>query len=182
METTQFGTNFVTEYNLSSIVNKLLPSSKNGFIITDVEAYPDTSAPFEFNIGGYYVSTTIDDILEALNNASEVVGGSDYYQNFVTFNVDDNYTVKAQIAVTKSVGGASGAESTPIEESYYYLDGRDYNDNSEAQTSGSTVDEVILPLFTVFGSAGSYTFDSFCMKSRLRFTNLVIDGGVIQQN
>ena len=158
------GTNFLTEYNLSSIVNKLLMpyngASSNGFLITT-----DINDDYiEFNIGGYFVNVAKSAIVNAINNSS---GETNIYQNFVSFNVSDNI-VNATIRVNPST------QST--DPSYIYMLG------SDNVTSDATIEEgneISLPILNVTGEANNYQITSLYSNSKLRLVNLAIDNGTL---
>lgn len=59
----------VTEAHLAGIVNKLIDS--DGFVITP--EITSTGASFDFNIHGYFFSTTVDKIAAAVSPSAEVV-------------------------------------------------------------------------------------------------------------
>ena len=162
-----YGDNFVTEYNLSSIINKLLyqtgasTNSQNGFLITTKVSNPTTDN-IEFNIGGYFVTAPISAIINAINNDSS--GGDTAYQNFVTFSVDDN-------VVSASINIIDGADE---EEAYRYMGGGDKVSASAVTPEGTTI---TLPVMKVTGSP--YSFSGLYTESKLRLTNFAIDDGNI---
>ena len=159
-----YGDNFVTEYNLSSIINKLLyqegasTNSQNGFLITTNPSDDN----IEFNIGGYFVTAPKSAILNAINNDSS--GGDTAYQNFVTFSVADN-------VVSASINIIDGANS---EEAYRYMSGSDAVSASETTPSGT---KITLPIMRVSGSP--YEFSGLYTESKLRLTNFAIDDGTL---
>ena len=57
------GTEFVTEYNISSIVNKLI--EEDGFVISS--SFPADNGVFQFNIQGYYIEVKNDVLTSILN-------------------------------------------------------------------------------------------------------------------
>ena len=85
-----FGNNFATEYNLSSIVNKLLSpyiGGESGFLISPSLDGTLSEDPAEFNIGGYFIevsswSTVIAAALANPNNSADTGVGQ---SSFVTF-------------------------------------------------------------------------------------------------
>ena len=95
--------NFVTEYNLSSIVNKLLlqgynkngtPTSIvyngvsvpiNGFIISD----NPTATTIDFNINGYFINVSRSDILNAIGS-EKITPSETLYQDFIWFEEINN--------------------------------------------------------------------------------------------
>lgn len=161
--TTRYGDNFITEYNLSSVTNKLLYSagastnSQNGFLITT----NPSSDEIEFNIGGYFITVTKQSILNAINN---VDNGGTNYQNFVTFSVSRG-VVYAHMRTTP---GAS------TEEAYVCMSGSDNVTAANTATSGT---DMRLPIMRVSGSEGTYTFSNLYLESKLRLTNFALDDG-----
>lgn len=166
--------NFVTEYNLSSIVNKLLKSSgvsantERGFLITTSLSYP--TQVLEFNIAGYFITTTPEAILNGLNGTTPETGAETAYENFVRFSVRSNKVV-AEISIMTNVGN------------YQYSqiggqDGVNIND-SDSGLGGTAPITYTLPIFNVSGTSGSYEYDGLCEESKLRFNNINIDDGVL---
>lgn len=188
--------NFITEYNLSSVVNKLLKyrasninvetGAETGFLITmpgDVKQDGGSydSSVIEFNIGGYYVTTTIGAILDSLNGVvpeslPDGMTAETAYENFVRFYVNGGKVVaKITILPNKSkyqysqIGGQDGVGI----------------DNDEASLGDINVEddaepfEYSLPIFNVSGTQGTYAYTSLCAESKLRFTNINIDDGVL---
>lgn len=164
-----YGDNFVTEYNLSSIINKLLCQTgastnyQNGFLITtNINSANPDGDNIEFNIGGYFVTVPIGAIINAINNVES--GGDTDYQNFVTFNVADNI-VSASINI---IGEANS------EEAYRYMGGKDGASASEATPPGTPVS---LNIMRVTGSP--YKFNGLYTESKLCLTNFAIDDGTL---
>ena len=158
------GTNFLTEYNLSSIVNKLLMpyngANSNGFLITT-----DINDNYiEFNIGGYFVNVAKSAIVNAINNSS---GEENIYQNFVSFNVSDNI-------VNAIIRTNSSAQSN--DPSYIYMLGSDNVASDATISEGNTIS---LPILNVNGAEGSYQITSLYSNSKLRLVNFAIDDGTL---
>lgn len=165
-----YGDNFVTEYNLSSIINKLLyqtgasTNSQKGFLIT---TNPNDDN-IEFNIGGYFVTAPKSAIINAVNNNSS--GGDTDYQNFVTFSVADN-------VVSASINIIDGATS---EEAYRYMSGSDgVSASAIPEVTASKVTTITLPIMRVTGTSTSYSFSGLYTESKLRLTNFAIDDGTL---
>lgn len=164
-----YGDNFVTEYNLSSIINKLLyqagasTNSQNGFLIT---TNPNDDN-IEFNIGGYFVKAPKSAILNAINNVSS--GGDTAYQNFVTFSVADN-VVSASINIIGDTGS---------EEAYRYMGGSDGVSASATPPSGTDQDRTNITLRIMRVSGSPYKFSGLYTESKLRLTNFGIDDGIL---
>lgn len=162
-----FGDNFVTEYNLSSIVNKLLDPNINGFLITtDIKA-----DPVEFNIGGYFVSVGggWQKIVDASNNESS--DDSFTPSTFVTFEKGNDNTSTYIYAVIK-------VNTTP-DVSYSYISGED----GGSSTSGGDDGVIRLPIMQVIG-AGTTAGASDCIPNtgaKLMLTNFIckVDDGVL---
>lgn len=160
-----FGDNFVTEYNLSSIVNKLLDPKISGFLITtDIKANP-----VEFNIGGYFVSVSggWQVIVDAANGNSS--GESITPSTFVTFEKDNADTPTRIDAVIK-------VNTTP-DVSYSYISGEDGGNS----TSGEDDSVIRLPIMQVIGT-GTQASASDCIPNtdaKLMFTNFKVDDGVL---
>lgn len=162
--------NFVTEYNLSSIVNKLLKSSgvsantERGFLITTDSISADDT--IEFNIAGYFISTTPSAIINSLNGGAD----TNTYENFVRFSVN-GIRVIAEISIINNnatyqysqIGGQDGVSLS----------------DSESGLTGDSVTIYTLPIFYVSGSEGSYEYVALCEESKLRFTNINIDDGIL---
>lgn len=85
-----FGNNFATEYNLSSIVNKLLSpyiGGESGFLISHSLDGTLPAGSAEFNIGGYFieVGSWSDVIAAALANPNNSTDTEVVQSSFVTF-------------------------------------------------------------------------------------------------
>ena len=175
VNTSQYGTNFITEYNLSSIINKLLYSgsngkSKNGFLITDVDATSPTE--IEFNIGGYFVSVNTSDLISCLNKNASSQG---MFEDFVTFSVDDSSHI---VSATANI--ATEVNQEKLEDPYRYMVGSDFNGNTPPKTdSNVNATTITLDLFKVSGTPSNYVFESMCNDSKLQLNNFLIDGGII---
>lgn len=85
--------NWLTEFNLSSIINQLV-GNQTGFVITEKVT---ANTPIEFNIGGYYFK---------VNPASSIKGAVDQNTNsgssFVTFEKDERGYYTASIKISKN--------------------------------------------------------------------------------
>lgn len=89
--------NWLSEYNLSSIINQLIGSSQNGFVISD-EFNGDSS--FEFNIKGYYFNVTkasqiVDAADQSAADAKHLIDGCKYVK--FTKDTKGNYCANIQI-------------------------------------------------------------------------------------
>lgn len=145
------GTNWLTEYNLSSIVNKLLGTK--GFVITPDDDSPisEGKAIVEFNIGGYYVSTTLEDIKTAIDSTNDNYEGGCGIVKFTKSG--------------KSVTATILLDKEGSDESYWSLSGSD----KAAQTEGDAIDLIILE---TADNGTSYTVP---ITSRINLNNLLLD-------
>lgn len=152
------GTNWLTEYNIASIVNQL--TGCNGFVtfpaygkkIENVAS--DSVDEIKFNIGGYYFETTVGAIEKALNAPI----GSSTTSYIVFTNEDGNRKATIKLANAPSTGDIS----------YRYLIGKDGGDDT---TEGEE-----LPSLTLYDAAGNIP-----QESRLNLPGLVVkvDDGVL---
>ena len=159
--------NFVTEYNLSSIVNKLLlqnysgdtgsiikftgynASKTTGFVISET-----TEGSFEFNINGYFVNVSnITDI------TSPVAG--DLNQNFVWFDKPISGDYAGYTCACIQVANEDNSE-----EGLKHLQGTE-----DAETSFSPTGNNIYA-FPILDSTNHIP-----LSSKLRLTNFAIDDG-----
>lgn len=201
-ESQQFGTNFVTEYNLSSIINKLMYNGEvktvnlglveeytvRGFLISDSE----DDNPFEFNIGGYFVSISgetqtnntddnEDDTDNTAKNGIELI--IKYLTNSGTDTKDEDFVKFICITSGPSNGVVYAyidiLQDENAEESFRYVNGTDVD------ATGNNVDNAVtryaLPLFNVSiktsGDTTTYSLSSLYWQSQLRLTNFAIDDG-----
>lgn len=194
-ESQQFGTNFVTEYNLSSIINKLMYNVETnntidinnitytirGFLISN----NISDNPFEFNIGGYFVSisgeTSTTDTTEDNDVADNGVKLILKYLNDIGTDTNDEDFVKF-VCITNT-GQSTGIVYAYIdimqdgnaEESFRYVNGTDVG------ATGSVVKDAViryaLPLFNVTINSGKFETPSLYWQSQLRLTNFAIDDG-----
>lgn len=157
-DSNQTGTNWLTEYNIASIVNQL--TGCNGFVT--FPAYgkklehiaPDSAEEIKFNIGGYYFETTVGAIETALNTLSANSGTTSY----ITFtNPGGNRTATIKLA-NPSNGDIS----------YRYLIGKDGGDDT-------TVGVKELPPLILYDSNGNIP-----QESRLNIAGFSrLDDGVL---
>lgn len=125
----QQNNNWLTEFNISSLVNQFIGKS-NGFVITEgdwdstegaYEINPDNL--FEFNIAGYYFRVTkAQNIIDAFAGSS--TGGASYVK-FVKSKINDTTsTYEATIYISTDdqypvlQGGDNGAENQEGNSSY----------------------------------------------------------------
>ena len=118
-----YGTNWLTEYNISNIVNQLLGSF--GFVISD----KTTEKPFKFNIKGYYIELSdAADILTDISNSGE------------TINIDGKCTLvyfrkfrDTEDSKYKIVAGIKFSEGNPY--GFQYIEGKDGGDGETVTNS-----------------------------------------------
>ena len=141
------GTAFTTEYNLSSIISKLLGNSSNGFVITDI--YNPSEGKLEFNIKGYYFE---------LSNVEAIISGETVKAGPLSFTITDT-TLTATIIIMKN-------EGTP---SYSYL----LNPENPATSNDTgTQENISLVLLNKIGDNWVIPY-----TSRLQFSHIHIDDG-----
>lgn len=164
--------NFITEYNLSSIVNKMLlqgynknnspttlnfngyTATVNGFIISDSF---DNTSNFDFNINGYFISVSGNNIISNT--------GTEAGQSFVWFDTPTTSGYTNYICACIQINAASD------EEGLHYLEGTE----GEAGASFNlTNNNNIITLPLLINSSGVY---SIVPTSKLRLTNFAIDDG-----
>lgn len=174
INTNCYGDNFVTEYNLSSVINKSLVKNTGGFVISTTY---DATQPFLFNIGGYFIEISKGEfIVNAINNTTaDNAAPNPYYQNFVTFSVTEN-VVFANINIASAVGTS--------DVSYNYIVGMDSEDVEKFSTSAAdiTTKTLSLPILNVTGSTDNYEISGVYEGSKLRLSNLAIDDGRLNSN
>lgn len=189
----QYGTNFITEYNLSSIVNKLIcggtsidtnnanyspkipgtdttltTNNLHGFIISppfDATKViaANSTDVLEFNLHGYFISIQVQSILDGRTNKFEYTQPEDGKQNFVQF-VESDSKIYAVIACRDKVSG---------DKSYAKLLGAD-GSSGETPSFSSDTDNVYW-LALLRGSGSSWTI---CKDSYIQFQNMSrIDDG-----
>ena len=169
--------NFVTEYNLSSIINKLLlqgynrngaPASLtfngytanvNGFVISDTF---NTSSKFDFNINGYFISVNGSSITSSAGtNGTGIDGG----QSFIWFDTPTTEGYTNYICACIQINASAD------EEGLYHLAG-DEGESGATFNLENTNNIIALPL--LINSSGTY---SVVPTSKLRLNNFAIDDG-----
>ena len=170
VNTDRYGDNFVTEYNLSSLINKLIDTSVQGFVISTStkKLATDTThtAPAEFNIAGYFIHV---DEWETIINPDKRKNLNDS-QTFVNFNVveGNNTYIAARIIIDKPEV-APGKES---QEAYWKLRGQDNTDNSTSTFIEDSTNMLTLKLLLKVGDNWIINPDA-----KLKFSNINIDDG-----
>lgn len=171
--TDRYGDNFVTEYNLSSLINKLIDTSAQGFVISTsmkkLAADTTHTAPAEFNIAGYFIhvdewETIINpDRRKNLNNS----------QTFVNFTEDDNITyIAARINIDKPEGAS---------EAYWRLSGQDNTDSSTSTFPEGSTNILSLKLLLNVGNKENPNW-IINPDAKLKFSNINIDDGRVSEN
>ena len=168
--TDRYGDNFVTEYNLSSLINKLIDTSVQGFVISTStkKLATDTThtASAEFNIAGYFIhvdewETIINpDRRKNLNNS----------QTFVNFKdvVEGNSTYIAARIIIDKLEGAS--------EAYWKLRGQDNTSNSTSTFIEDPTNMLTLKLLLNVGNEKNPNW-IINPDAKLKFSNINIDDG-----
>lgn len=168
--TDRYGDNFVTEYNLSSLINKLIDTSVQGFVISTStkKLATDTThtAPAEFNIAGYFIHV---DEWETIINPDKRKNLNDS-QTFVNFNVveGNNTYIAARIIIDKSEGAS---------EAYWKLRGQDNTDSSTSTFIEDPTNMLTLKLLLKVGDNWIINPDA-----KLKFSNINIDDGRVSEN
>lgn len=168
--TDRYGDNFVTEYNLSSLINKLIDTNAQGFVISTstkkLAADTTHTASAEFNIAGYFIhvnewETIINpDKRKNLNNS----------QTFVNFKdvVEGNNTYIAARIIIDKLEGAS--------EAYWKLRGQDNTDNSTSTFIEDPTNMLTLKLLLNVGNEENPNW-IINPDAKLKFSNISIDDG-----
>ena len=176
--TNQFGTNFVTEYNLSSIVNKLISPGTSGFLISTTISSGLSNTRAEFNIGGYFVE--VDSWQEVIDAALGTGSSNETnYQNFVTFSSDGkNVYAEAELEI--------GDEEEDV--SYSRMIGSDsVTESSERKLSPNASPSTKLKLklldVSTYKTSDSQAYGgkyySLSKQSRIRLVNFTLDDGAL---
>lgn len=182
------GTNWLTEHNIANITDQL--NYNKGFVIsprekeegyTKSETTNDytfdyngsSTTPFEFNIAGYYVKTTIGAISNAItSNDKDKTKECCSLINFTSVNNTDSTDVYAFI---KTLGPQdAGSLYSPFQ----HLDGEDRVDKGEIKPSVENINNKLL-LFTVKGSTGTIPATSRIHLPHLVGTNIEDLGGAV---
>lgn len=142
--------NWLTEFNLSSIINQLV-GNQNGFVITENVS---ADAPIEFNIGGYYFRVAKARLIKEAVDQKKSVGSS-----FVTFEKDGDGYYIASIKISKNTDNPT-------------LLGSD----SSVDISGDSFDTKILKLFKSDYQVPSESRLSLIVLNNLVVENLKVTG------
>lgn len=170
VNTDRYGDNFVTEYNLSSLINKLIDTSAQGFVISTStkKLATDTThtAPAEFNIAGYFIhvdewETIINpDKRKNLNNSQTFVNFKDVVEGNSTY-------IAARVNIDKPEGAS---------EAYWRLSGQD---NTDSSTSTFTEDLTNMLTLKLLLNVGNEENPNWIINpdAKLKFSNISIDDG-----
>ena len=199
----QFGNNFATEYNLSSIVNKLLSQyigGKNGFLISsypedDDELTEDNKKkPAEFNIAGYFIEVSSwKDLIEVATSDSNKFTSED---STPTSPPSTNESLDLPGATNPGEGGGSSFvqfytlsnniyarlflyPGDSVDKSYTYMEGKDDGDTSGGGTKniGTENEESRIPVTLQLLESDDGISYRLCQSSKLSFTNFRLDDG-----
>ena len=169
VSTDRYGDNFVTEYNLSSLINKLIDTSTQGFVISTSMKKSATDVTYtaaaEFNIAGYFIhvdewETIVDDTKREELNTSQT------FVNFKKVPEINSTDIVAQIIIDKSEAA---------QEAYWRLRGQDNTDTNNTDTfPKNPQNSITLKLLLKVGSDWIINPDT-----KLKFSNINIDDGRI---
>lgn len=170
VNTDKYGDNFVTEYNLSSLINKLIDTSAQGFVISTstkkLAADTTHTAPAEFNIAGYFIhvdewETIINpDKRNNLNNSQTFVNFKDIVEGNSTY-------IAARVNIDKPEGAS---------EAYWRLSGQD---NTDSSTSTFIEDPTNMLTLKLLLNVGNEENPNWIINpdAKLKFSNISIDDG-----
>lgn len=170
VKTDRYGDNFVTEYNLSSLINKLIDTGAQGFVISTStkKLATDTThtAPAEFNIAGYFIhvdewETIINpDKRNNLNNSQTFVNFKDIVEGNSTY-------IAARVNIDKPEGAS---------EAYWRLSGQD---NTDSSTSTFIEDPTNMLTLKLLLNVGNEENPNWIINpdAKLKFSNISIDDG-----
>lgn len=170
VKTDRYGDNFVTEYNLSSLINKLIDTGTQGFVISTStkKLATDTThtAPAEFNIAGYFIhvdewETIINpDKRDKLNNSQTFVNFKDIVEGNSTY-------IAARVNIDKPEGAS---------EAYWRLSGQDNTDSSTSTFLEDLTNMLTLKLLLNVGNEENPNW-IINPDAKLKFSNISIDDG-----
>lgn len=170
VHTDQYGDNFVTEYNLSSLINKLIDASAQGFVISTstkkLTADATHTAPAEFNIAGYFIHVdeweTIIDPTKRNN-----LNNSQTFVNFKDVVEGNNTYIVARISIDKPEGAS---------EAYWRLGGQDNVSSNTASFPETSPNLITLKLLLNVGTKEKPDW-IINPDAKLKFSNISIDDG-----
>lgn len=174
VKTDRYGDNFVTEYNLSSLINKLIDTGAQGFVISTStkKLATDTThtAPAEFNIAGYFIhvdewETIINpDKRNKLNNSQTFVNFKDIVEGNSTY-------IAARVNIDKPEGAS---------EAYWRLSGQDNTDSSTSTFLEDSTNMLTLKLLLNVGNEKNPNW-IINPDAKLKFSNISIDDGRVSE-
>ena len=169
-----------TEYNLTSLINKLL--DVEGFVVTDTDNSVETGA-FDFNLHGYFIH--IEHIETLISGVNSDKGNGDYY-NYI-------YAVLGISSIESSnqrVDSISGIDYIPDDAENYVYTGVHFigTDSADPNDLESTINDIfnnnvsitkyILKILKKNSDDNKYTIP---IESKTKFgaKSITIDDGVI---
>lgn len=175
VNTDRYGDNFVTEYNLSSLINKLIDTSAQGFVISTstkkLAADTTHTAPAEFNIAGYFIH--VDEWETIINpDKRKNLNNSQTFVNFKDVVEGNNTYIAARINIDKPEV-APGKES---QEAYWKLRGQDNTSNSTSTFIEDPTNMLTLKLLLNVGNEKNPNW-IINPDAKLKFSNINIDDG-----
>lgn len=176
VNTDRYGDNFVTEYNLSSLINKLIDTSAQGFVISTStkKLATDTTytAPAEFNIAGYFIH--VDEWETIINpDKRKNLNNSQTFVNFLEVTEGNNTYIAARINIDKPEV-APGKEP---QEAYWKLGGQDNVGGNTGSFPSNPQNPITLNLLLKVGDDWIINPDA-----KLKFSNISIDDGRVSEN
>ena len=170
VNTDRYGDNFVTEYNLSSLINKLIDTSVQGFVISTStkKLVTDTThtASAEFNIAGYFIH--VDEWETIINpDKRKNLNNSQTFVNFKDVVEGDSTYIAARIIIDKLEGAS---------EAYWKLRGQDNTDNSTSTFIEDPTNMLTLKLLLNVGNEENPNW-IINPDAKLKFSNISIDDG-----
>lgn len=174
VKTDRYGDNFVTEYNLSSLINKLIDTGAQGFVISTStkKLATDTThtAPAEFNIAGYFIHVDEwETIIDAANEGDKGnnLNTSQTFVNFLKVTEGNNTYIAARIIIDKPEGAS---------EAYWRLSGQDNTDSSTSTFPEDSTNMLTLKLLLNVGNEKNPNW-IINPDAKLKFSNISIDDG-----
>ena len=160
VKTKRYGDNFVTEYNLSSLINKLLTTDIQGFVIS-MSTGTNYEESAEFNIAGYFIR--VDHWNTIINPKDRTaLNSSQTFVNFITSTEHSKEYIVARININKP---------EEDQEAYWQLTGEDIESNGSNFPDNPTYS---LKLLLKVNDKWIINPDA-----KLKFSNINIDDGRI---
>lgn len=170
VSTDRYGDNFVTEYNLSSLINKLIDASSSGFVISTTTGTNYTAAA-EFNIAGYFIhvdqwNTIID------STEREKLNKSQTFVNFTDVIDGNSIYIAARIDIDKP----EVAPGKAPQEAYWKLGGQDNIGSTIVSFPDDSQNLITLKLLLNVGTKENPNW-IINPDAKLKFSNISIDDG-----